>query len=82
MNSMPKPADATGYLENLMRAGQDAVKRLDDALATAAGVQSEESASSERLFFPFGLIVYLQRDYLEFLSAQDPRRGVVAHRTP
>jgi polyhydroxyalkanoate synthase len=65
MNSMPKPADATGYLENLMRAGQDAVKRLDDALATAAGVQSEESASSERLFFPFGLIVYLQRDYLK-----------------
>jgi polyhydroxyalkanoate synthase subunit PhaC len=65
MNSLPKPADATGYLENLMRAGQDAVKRLDDALATAAGVQSEESASSERLFFPFGLIVYLQRDYLK-----------------
>jgi polyhydroxyalkanoate synthase len=65
MNSMPKPADATGYLENLMRAGQDAVKRLDDALATAAGVQSEESASSERLFFPFGLIVHLQRDYLK-----------------
>jgi len=65
MNSMPKPADGTGYLENLMRAGQDAVKRLDDALATAAGVQSEESASSERLFFPFGLIVYLQRDYLK-----------------
>jgi polyhydroxyalkanoate synthase len=65
MNSMPKPADATGYLENLMRAGQDAVKRLDDALATAAGVQSEESASSERLFSPFGLIVYLQRDYLK-----------------
>jgi polyhydroxyalkanoate synthase len=64
MNSMPQPADATGYLENLMRAGQDAVKRLDDALATAAGVQSEESAS-ERLFFPFGLIVYLQRDYLK-----------------
>jgi polyhydroxyalkanoate synthase len=65
MNSMPKPADATGYLENLMRAGQDAVKRLDDALATAAGVQSEESASFERLFSPFGLIVYLQRDYLK-----------------
>jgi len=65
MNSMPKPADATGYLENLMRAGQDAVKRLDDALATAAGVQSEESALSERLFFPFGMIVYLQRDYLK-----------------
>jgi polyhydroxyalkanoate synthase len=64
MNSLPQfaDADAKGYLENLMRAGQDAVKQLDDALATAAGVRSEESASSGRLVFPFGLIVYLQRD--------------------
>jgi polyhydroxyalkanoate synthase subunit PhaC len=67
MNSLPQfaDADAKGYLENLMRAGQDAVKQLDDALATAAGVRSEESASSGRLVFPFGLIVDLQRDYLK-----------------
>jgi polyhydroxyalkanoate synthase len=65
MNSIAQFATATGYLEGLMRAGQNAVKRLDDALATAAGVQSEKSASSERLFFPFGLIVDLQRDYLK-----------------
>ena len=60
MNSIPQFADAKGYLENLMRAGQDTVKQFDDALATVAGVQSEESAS----FFPFGWIVDLQRDYL------------------
>jgi polyhydroxyalkanoate synthase len=65
MNSIAQFATAKGYLEGLMRTGQDAVKRLDDALATAAGVQSEKSASSERLFFPFGLIVDLQRDYLK-----------------
>ena len=67
MNSIPQFADAKGYLESLMRAGQDTVKQLDDALAMAAGVQSEESASSERLFFPFGLIVDFQRDYLKQL---------------
>jgi polyhydroxyalkanoate synthase len=61
MNSIPQFADAKGYLENLMRAGQDTVKQFDDALATVAGVQSEESAS----FFPFGWIVDLQRDYLK-----------------
>ena len=67
MNSLPQfaDADAKAYLEDLMRARQDAVKQFDDALATAAGVQSEESASFERLFSPFGLIVYLQRDYLK-----------------
>jgi polyhydroxyalkanoate synthase len=65
MNSIPQFADAKGYLENLMRAGQDTVKQFDDALATVAGVQSEESASSERFFLPFGWIVDLQRDYLK-----------------
>jgi polyhydroxyalkanoate synthase subunit PhaC len=67
MNSIPQPADATGYLENLMQAGRDAVKQFDDALATAAGVRSEELASSGRLYFPFGLIVELQRGCLKQL---------------
>jgi len=65
MNSIPQFATAKGYLEGLMRAGQDVVKQLDDALAEAAGVRSEESTSSGRLFSPFGLIVDLQRDYLK-----------------
>jgi poly[(R)-3-hydroxyalkanoate] polymerase subunit PhaC len=37
MSEMPLSADPQGYLENLMRAGQDAMKRYDDALASAAG---------------------------------------------
>jgi len=65
MNSIPQFATAKGYLEGLMRAGQDVVKQLDDDLAEAAGVRSEESTSSGRLFSPFGLIVDLQRDYLK-----------------
>jgi polyhydroxyalkanoate synthase subunit PhaC len=73
MTSIPQFGDAKGYLENLMQVGQDTVKQFDDALATAAGVRSEEVASSGRLFFPFGLIVDLQRDYLKqvwrFLNA-------------
>jgi polyhydroxyalkanoate synthase subunit PhaC len=67
MNSLPQfaDADAKAYLEDLMRTRQDAVKQLDDALATAAGVRGEESVSSGSLFFPFGLIVDLQRDCLK-----------------
>jgi hypothetical protein len=38
MTSTPRPVDAQEYLENLMRAGQDAMKQFDDALVSAAGV--------------------------------------------
>jgi polyhydroxyalkanoate synthase subunit PhaC len=65
MNSTPPSADAQGYLENLMRAGQDAMKQFDDALASATGVQTEESLSSGRALFPFALIADLQREYLK-----------------
>ena len=34
MNSIPPSADAQGYLESMMRAGQDAMKQFDDALAS------------------------------------------------
>jgi polyhydroxyalkanoate synthase len=65
MSEMPLSADPQGYLENLMRAGQDAMKRYDDALASAAGVQTEEYLSSGRPPFPFALIADLQREYLK-----------------
>src|SRR5258707_4353291 len=65
MNSIPPSADAEGYLENLMRAGQDAMKQFDDALASATGVQTGESLSSGRPLFPFALIADLQREYLK-----------------
>jgi poly[(R)-3-hydroxyalkanoate] polymerase subunit PhaC len=62
MNSIP-PFDAQAYLESLMQAGQDAMKQFDNALTSATGVQTEES--SARSFFPFALIVDLQREYLK-----------------
>ena len=65
MNNIPPSADAQGYLENLMRAGQDAMKQFDDALASATGVRTEESLSSGRQLFPFALIADLQREYLK-----------------
>jgi polyhydroxyalkanoate synthase subunit PhaC len=65
MNSIPPSTDAKGYLENLLRAGQDAMKQFDDALASATGVQTEESLSSGRPLFPIALIADLQREYLK-----------------
>ena len=67
MTNIPSSNDAQAYLENLMRAGQDAMKQFDDALASAAGVQTEDSLSSGRMMFPFALIADLQREYLKQL---------------
>jgi polyhydroxyalkanoate synthase subunit PhaC len=67
MTRTPPSADAQGYLESLMRAGQDAMKQFDDALASAAGVGSKESASSADMFFPFTLMADLQREYFRQL---------------
>ena len=67
MTSTPPPVDAQEYLENLMRAGQDAMKQFDDALVSAAGVGTKDSLSSGRLFFPFALIADLQREYFKQL---------------
>lgn len=65
MSGTPRSADAPSYLERLMRVGQDAMKQFDDALASATGVQTEESLSSERPFSPFAVVADLQRDYLK-----------------
>src|SRR5216684_6951132 len=67
MTRTPPPVDAEEYLENLMRAGQDAMKQFDDALVSAAGVGTKDSLSSWRLFFPFALIADLQREYFKQL---------------
>jgi polyhydroxyalkanoate synthase len=65
MNNIPTSVDAHGYLENFMRAGQDAMKQFDDALVSVIGLQTDESLSSGRPFFPFALIADLQREYLK-----------------
>jgi polyhydroxyalkanoate synthase subunit PhaC len=67
MTVKPPSADAQGYLENLMRAGQDAMKQFDDALASAAGVRSKEANPSGEFFSPFALIADLQREYFRHL---------------
>ena len=62
------PSDnAQGYLDDLMRAGQDAMKQFDDALVSAVGVGTKESLSSGRLLFPFSFIADLQREYFKQL---------------
>src|SRR4051794_13006157 len=67
MTNVPSSNDGPAYLENLMHAGQDAMKQFDDALASAAGVQTGDSLSSGRLMFPFALVADLQREYLKQL---------------
>jgi polyhydroxyalkanoate synthase subunit PhaC len=67
MTDVPSPTDATTYLENLMRAGQDATKQFDNALALAMGVHGEQQSSSANLFFPLALIADLQREYFRQL---------------
>ena len=63
MTSTLPPVDTPGYLENLMRAGQDALKQFDDALASAVGVRGKEANPSGQSLSPFKLIADLQREY-------------------
>jgi polyhydroxyalkanoate synthase len=67
MASTGPSAEACGYLENLMRAGQDAMKQFDDALMPAAGVGTKELPSSSGHFFPFALIADFWRGYFKRL---------------
>ena len=67
MTSTSPSADAQGYIENLMRTGQDVMKQFDDALVSVTGVGTKESLSSGRLFSPFPFITDLQREYLKQL---------------
>ena len=67
MTSTPPSADAPSYLESLMRAGQDATKQFDDALASAVGVRGKDANQSGQLLSPFGLIADLQREYFKQL---------------
>ena len=59
MDRTSSPNDPSAYLENLMHAGQDAMKQFDYVLVSAAGVGPKESPSSSRHFVPFTLIADL-----------------------
>ncbi|MBB4373777.1 polyhydroxyalkanoate synthase [Bradyrhizobium sp. cir1] len=63
MNSDTLPNDLSGYLEELMQAGQQSAKRFDDALAAAMGVQGKSVAAGEAPS-PFALAMDVQREYL------------------
>ena len=64
----PRPSDdAQGYLESLMRAGQDAMKQFDDTLVSVAGVGTKDHGTSSGQFFPFSLFADLQREYFRQL---------------
>lgn len=64
----PRPSDdAQGYLESLMRAGQDAMKQFDDTLVSVAGVGTKGHGTSSSQFFPFSLFADLQREYFRQL---------------
>ena len=67
MANTPPSVDAQGYLESMMRAGQDAVKQFDDALASAVGLGGKVSPTPGHLFYPVTLIADLQREYLKQL---------------
>jgi polyhydroxyalkanoate synthase len=67
MTNTPPSADASRYLESLMRAGKDATKQFDDALAAAAGVRGKEANPPGQFFSLFGLIADLQREYFRQL---------------
>jgi polyhydroxyalkanoate synthase subunit PhaC len=61
---MDSPSPATGlteYFQNLMKAGQQAAKQFDDALASAVGVAEETAAPENRS--PFAIAVDLQQQY-------------------
>jgi poly[(R)-3-hydroxyalkanoate] polymerase subunit PhaC len=67
MNSTPPSADAQGYLENLMRAGQEAMKQFDSALISTMGVSGKAPSSSGNPLFPVTLAADLQRDFFKQL---------------
>lgn len=67
MSNLPPSADAQGYLENLMRVGQDAMKQFDSALFSTMGVSDKTSPSSSNPLFPFTLFANLQREYFKHL---------------
>ncbi len=61
MGSPSSPSGPSAYLESLMRAGQDATKQFDDALAAAMGVEAKPGKSGE--MSPFALTANLQQQY-------------------
>ena len=67
MSNLPPSADTQRYFENLMRAGQDAMRQFDSALFSTMGVSDKASQPSGNPLFPFTLFADLQREYFKHL---------------
>jgi polyhydroxyalkanoate synthase len=61
MGSPSSPSGPSAHLESLMRAGQEATKQFDDALAAAMGIEAKPGKSWE--MSPFAVTANLQQQY-------------------
>src|SRR4051794_1475725 len=62
MGSSSSPSGPSAHLESLMRAGQEATKQFDDALAAAMGVEAKPPGKSGEIS-PFAVTANLQQQY-------------------
>jgi len=63
MNNAPSPNDPSAYFQDLIHAGQQSMKRFDDALALAMGV-GPKASEQKGVFSPFAFALDMQRDYV------------------
>src|SRR3954454_11652853 len=61
MDTPSSPRSSSGYLESLMRAGEQSMKQFDDALVGAMGLEGKSSAGGDRS--PFAVAANLQRQF-------------------
>src|SRR6476660_1638760 len=63
MSNAPPPTDPSAYFQDLIHAGQQSIKRFDDALALAMGV-GPKTSEQKQVFSPFAFALDMQRDYV------------------
>lgn len=61
MANQPSTSSPSDYLESLMRAGEEANKHFDDAIAAAMGLESKPAATHP--ISPFAAAASLQQQY-------------------
>jgi polyhydroxyalkanoate synthase len=87
MDSPSSPGGPSAYLESLMRAGQQATRQFDDALAAAMGVEGKPAKGEDTS--PFALAARLNRQFwwpaLDFwrgFITGKPAQGATASKAP
>lgn len=61
-------SDPSVYLQNLMQAGEQSVRRFDEALALAVGLESGDGVRRDGLSSPIAFIAEMHRQYMLQLS--------------